>query len=100
MKQIRTHFLEDGIGDLIMRTNNNAEMDVIEQIEDAMAVVCDKICKHYEAYQKEFDRIKGLTSWGYEDAADILRLQQGLQEHCEECPLGRISHEFVCRNNA
>ena len=97
MKQIRTHFLEDGIGDLTMRTNNNAEMDVIEQLEGAMAEVCTYICKHYDyAHEKsqELDMSNELH------ARRIMQLQDKLQEHCEECPLGRISHEFVSSNNA
>ena len=98
MKQIRTHFLEDGIGDLIMRTNNNAEMDVIEQIEDALNEVCEHICKHYANADMDCYGIKcGICNEDYHNK--LVEVQKKLLAHCEECPLGRISHEFVSSNN-
>lgn len=96
MKQIRIHFLEDGIGDLTMRTNNKAEMDVIEQLEGAMAEVCTNICKHYDyAHEKSLE----LDLSDELQARRMMQIQTTLDRYCEECPLGRISHEFVSSND-
>jgi len=79
-----------------MRTNNKAEMDVIEQIEGAMSEVCTYICKYYD-YAHERSQTLDLSN--EVQARRLLSIQTNLDKHCNECPLGRISHEFVSSND-